>query len=203
VCEVVQGLSFIVLMMGGMILRYFFRGLLFTVPVAVTCSVLYYVFFTLDGLFDSERWFGRVIPGIGVAVVLVLITFIGFLTSTFLTKWVVTLFDRFFQQVPGAKLIYSAIKDMMEALVGEQKKFNRPVAVKMLGGAMMEGGPEAIGFITREDLAWLGDNDKVAVYFPQSYNFAGQVLLFPKTSVRLIKADASDVMKFVVSGGIS
>jgi uncharacterized membrane protein len=181
-----------------MILRYFFRGLLFTVPVAVTCSVLYYVFFTLDGLFDSERWFGRVIPGIGVAVVLVLITLIGFLTSTFLTKWVVTLFDRFFQQVPGAKLIYSAIKDMMEALVGEQKKFNRPVAVQII-----EGGPEAVGFITRQDLAWLGESDKVAVYFPQSYNFAGQVLLFPKDRVRAIKADASEVMKFVVSGGVS
>ncbi|MHC4938725.1 MAG: DUF502 domain-containing protein [Planctomycetota bacterium] len=181
-----------------MILRYFFRGLLVTVPVVATCYVLWFVFVTLDGLVDSEKWFGRVIPGIGVAVVLVLITFVGFITSTFLTKWVVTLMDKFFQQMPGAKLIYTAIKDMMEALVGEKKRFDRPVRVRLA-----ESGPEVFGFITNEKIAWEGLEDRVAVYFPQSYNFAGQVLLFPRDRVHSIDAESSEVMKFIVSGGVS
>ena len=181
-----------------MILRSFFRGLLVTVPVAATVYILWVVFTALDGLVDSEKWFGRVIPGIGVAVVLVAITAIGFITSTVLTRWVVTLMDRFFEKVPGAKIIYSAIKDLMEALVGEKKKFDRPVAVRI-----MEGGPEAIGFITRENLPWADDPGKIAVYFPQSYNFAGQVLLFPKDRVRALEAEPAEVMKFVVSGGVS
>jgi len=181
-----------------MILRYFFRGLLVTVPVVATCYVLWFVFVTLDSLVDSEKWFGTVIPGIGVAVVLVLITFVGFVTSTFLTKWIVTLMDKFFQQMPGAKLIYTAIKDMMEALVGEKKRFDRPVRV-----TLFDGGPEICGFITREDVPFKGMEDRVAVYFPQSYNFAGQVLLFPKERVTKIEAESSDVMKFIVSGGVS
>ena len=122
----------------------------------------------------------------------------GMITSTVLTRWVVTLMDRFFEKVPGAKIIYSAIKDLMEALVGEKKKFDRPVAVRI-----MEGGPEAIGFITRENLPWADDPGKIAVYFPQSYNFAGQVLLFPKDRVRALEAEPAEVMKFVVSGGVS
>ncbi|MEM8884813.1 MAG: DUF502 domain-containing protein [Planctomycetota bacterium] len=181
-----------------MILRYFFRGLLFTVPVVVTCYVLWFVFTKLDGLVDSEKWFDRAIPGIGVAVVLVMITLVGFLTSTFLTKWVVTLMDRFFQQMPGAKIIYTAIKDMMEALVGEKKRFDRPVRVRI-----HEQGPEVLGFITCESVQWEGMEHLVGVYFPQSYNFAGQFLLFPKERVTRIDAESADVMKFIVSGGVS
>jgi len=181
-----------------MILRYFFRGLLVTVPVVATSYVLWFVFKQLDGLVDSEKWFGRVIPGIGVAVVLVLITVVGFITSTVLTKWIVTLMDKFFQQMPGAKLIYTAIKDMMEALVGEKKRFDRPVRV-----TLFDGGPEILGFITREDMAFPGLEDRVAVYFPQSYNFAGQVLIFPRNRVVPVEAESADVMKFIVSGGVS
>jgi len=182
-----------------MILRSFFRGLLVTVPVAVTTYVLYVVFIWLDGLIpEKEGIFVKTVPGLGVAVVLVLITFVGFLTSTFLTRWMVTLTDSFFERVPGAKIIYSAIKDVMEAFVGEKKKFDRPVAVQIV-----EGGPEAIGFITRDGIDWIEGAERVAVYFPQSYNFAGQVLLFPRERVRAISADSADVMKFVVSGGVS
>jgi uncharacterized membrane protein len=68
---------------------------------------------------------------------------------------------------------------------------------------IVEGGPEAIGFITRDTLSWDLGEDKLAVYFPQSYNFAGQVLLFPKDRVRALDAESSAVMKFVVSGGVS
>ena len=181
-----------------MILRYFFRGLLVTVPVVATSYILWFVFVRLDGLVDSEKWFGQVIPGIGVAVVLVLITLIGFITSTVLTKWIVTLMDKFFQKMPGAKLIYTAIKDMMEALVGEEKRFDRPVRVRLHAD-----GPEVFGFITRETIPWKGFEDRVAVYFPQSYNFAGQVLMFPRDRVERIEAESSDVMKFIVSGGVS
>jgi len=181
-----------------MILRSFFRGLLVTVPVAATVYILVVVFSAIDSLVDSEKWFGRVIPGIGVAVVLVAITAIGFVTSTVLTRWIVTLTDRFFEKVPGAKIIYSAIKDVMEALVGDKKKFDRPVAVQIV-----EGGPEAIGFITRDELSWDLGEGKLAVYFPQSCDFAGQVLLFPKERVRRLDAESAAVMKFVVSGGVS
>ena len=64
-------------------------------------------------------------------------------------------------------------------------------------------GAEILGFVTREDLAFLGRGDSVAVYIPQSYNFAGNVMVFPRARVRPIEAEASAVMQFIVSGGVS
>ena len=60
-----------------------------------------------------------------------------------------------------------------------------------------------MGFITRDDLTAFGLADEVAVYLPQSYNFAGNMLLVPRSKLRQVKADSSEVMAFIVSGGIT
>jgi len=52
-------------------------------------------------------------------------------------------------------------------------------------------------------LEFLGLLDHVAVYFPQSYNFAGNILIFPKEQVHPLEAESADVMAFIVSGGVS
>ena len=54
---------------------------------------------------------------------------------------------------------------------------------------------------TGEKLAFIDDH--VAVYFPQSYNFAGQVLIVPRASVTPLASQSADIMTFIVSGGIS
>lgn len=60
-----------------------------------------------------------------------------------------------------------------------------------------------MGFITRDGLEFLSLSDHVAVYFPQSYNFAGSVLIFPSDRVTPVDIDSSEAMAFVVSGGVS
>ncbi len=182
-----------------MILRFFVRGLVFGVPVALTAYLAVRLFVGVDNLVDTQKWFGVHLPGLGVAVTLVLITGLGFLTSLFLTRWVVVLTDRFFKRLPLAKTVYSSIKDLMEAFVGEKKKFDQPVRVHL-----DESGKLAtLGFITRRDCASIGAPESVAVYFPQSYNFAGQVVLVARDRVHDLKADAGEVMQFIVSGGVS
>jgi uncharacterized membrane protein len=57
--------------------------------------------------------------------------------------------------------------------------------------------------MTRESLDQFELANEAAVYFPQSYNFAGNLLLYPKSSIRLLNADSPKVMAFVVSGGIT
>ena len=189
-----------------LILRSFFRGLLFVVPVGLTVYILYWLFVKLDGLLDvllydrdGKPLLGFELPGLGVAVALVAITLVGLLASNILTRWLVTLMDTLFQRVPLAKLIYSSLKDLTEAFFGEKKRFDKPVLVS-LGP---EVGGEILGFVTREDLAWLARDKAVAVYFPQSYNFAGSVVIFPRERLTPIAADSGDVMKFIVSGGVS
>ncbi len=183
----------------SVLLRNFFRGLLFVVPIGFTVWVLVKVFVWIDELIP-ETWTGpRDIPGLGFALTIALITVAGFLASLFLTRWIVGLVDRLFKRMPIAKLIYGAIKDLLEAFVGEKKKFDRPVVVS-LGP---EVGGEIVGFITSDDLEWLGRKGSVAVYFPQSYNFAGSLAIFPSERVTPIEAEPSSVMQFIVSGGVS
>lgn len=175
------------------VVKYFFNGLLFTVPVAATIYFLVVVFEKIDGLL------GLNIPGVGFLVTLAIITLIGFLSSNILTKGLVGLVDTIFTKVPLVKLIYGSLKDLIGAFVGEKKSFNKPVAVALT----QEGGALALGFITEEDLTRFGLVDHVAVYFPQSYNFAGNLLIFPKDRVQLLQTESSELMTFIVSGGVS
>jgi uncharacterized membrane protein len=68
---------------------------------------------------------------------------------------------------------------------------------------LIPGGPRALGFITNDDLTSLTLGGSVAVYMPQSYNFAGQLLIFAKDHVTPLQIDSADAMKFIVSGGVS
>ncbi len=173
---------------------YFFQGLVFLVPIAVTL----YTFVTLF------RWIDRLLPftfpGLGFVAVTGGVTLVGFLVRHFFTGRVSRLVDASFQRLPLAKLIYGAVKDLLSAFVGEQKRFDVPVLVTLGDGA---APAQVLGFLTAPSLAHLGLADRVAVYLPQAYNFAGQTLIVRASQVERISADATDVMAFIVSGGVT
>jgi uncharacterized membrane protein len=100
--------------------------------------------------------------------------------------------------MPLVKLLYTSLKDLIRAFVGDHKSFDRPAAV-----LLTPGGVRMLGFVTRDELYALGMPGHVAVYFPQAYNFAGQLLVVPIESVELLDVPSSEVMTFIVSGGIS
>jgi uncharacterized membrane protein len=62
---------------------------------------------------------------------------------------------------------------------------------------------EKLGFLTEKDLSRLDVKDKVAVYFPHSYNFSGELFIVPASQVKSIDVNPTEVMKFIVSGGVS
>lgn len=174
-------------------IRYFLEGLLYVIPLAVTVFILYKIFVTVDS------WLNLRIPGVGFLLTIVGIFVIGFLASNVLTQGLMSLISQLFEKVPFIKLIYTSIKDLIGAFVGEKKSFDKPVLVTL----SQEGFPKAIGFITKEDLEAFGLTDHVAVYLPQSYNFAGNLLIFPVEQVQILDVDSSEVMAFLVSGGVS
>ncbi len=173
--------------------QYFLEGLLVLVPFVVTTWVIYMVFQKIDGLFSFNA------PGLGVVATILLIFLVGFLTSNFLTRKLLSLADMLFSRLPLIKMIYSSIKDLLNAFVGDKKSFNRPVQVLLARGSALS----AVGFVTNDSLEHLGIEESVAVYLPQSYNFAGNLIIVPNDQVMPLDADPGDVMAFIVSGGVS
>lgn len=175
------------------ITRYFFEGLLIAVPLVATIYVIWLIFIKIDSLFKFK------IPGAGFALTLVSITLIGVISSNFITSWLVRYVDKFFTKLPLVKMIYTSIKDLIGAFVSDKKSFRKPVLVTL----SHDSNVQVIGFVTRECLDTLGMSDKVAVYLPQSYNFAGNLIVVPKDQVTPVAAEAGDIMAFIVSGGIT
>lgn len=175
------------------IARYFLRGAFVTAPLALTL----YIILKLLTAVDQALPIG--IPGLGLLVTLALITLIGFLTSNVVGKGVLEVAESLLRRVPLVKLIYGSIKDLVGAFVGDRKSFDRPVAVMPYG----EQGLRVLGFITREDLRGLSLPGHVAVYLPQSYNFAGFLLVVPREQVEALDVPSAELMTFLVSGGIS
>ncbi len=173
--------------------QYFLQGLLFLVPLVVTIYVIYWVFVRIDNILNLP------VPGLGFVVTIFLVTLVGFGASNFLTRNIVNLVDKIFARLPLVKMIYTAIKDLVGAFVGDKKSFNRPVQVVI----DRESNLRVIGFATRDSLDSIGIQDSIAVYLPQSYNFAGNLIIVDREQIMPMSADPGEVMKLIVSGGVS
>lgn len=175
------------------LLRYFFSGTLFIVPLTATAYFIYISFSWLDSLLNLPY------PGLGFVIILVAITGFGYLTSNLAFQTLSTWFDHGMNRIPLVKLIYSSLKDLLNAFVGDKKKFNKPVLVKMNN----ENQLYQIGFITQGDLSSLGMSEMVSVYLPHSYAFSGMHYIVPKENIKPLNISGPVAMKYIVSGGVS
>lgn len=174
-------------------IRYFLSGSLFIVPVLATGYFIFMAIAWLDNLLPLPY------PGMGLLIILVAITGLGYFTSNFLFKSMESWFDHLVNRIPLVKLIYGSIKDLMGAFVGEKKKFRKPVVVLIDEANNLY----QMGFVTQDDLSELGLNNMVSVYLPHSYNFSGDHFIISKDRVRPLEISGSIAMKYVVSGGVS
>ncbi|MDH3503535.1 MAG: DUF502 domain-containing protein [Nitrospirota bacterium] len=173
--------------------RNFFEGLLILVPVVTTLYVAWLVLQTIDG------WLNIPIPGVGFFVTVGLITLTGRYASTVFVQKMLDILEGVLVKAPFVKILYTSLKDLIAAFMGEKRRFDQPVLVTL----NPNGYGKAVGFLTRSDLQFLGLMDHVAVYFPQAYNFAGHLLIFPKEQIRPLEVESADVMAFIVSGGVA
>ncbi len=173
--------------------NYFLKGLLISIPLAATFLMIRWLFDTIDNFIGSEH-----VPGLGVLIIISVILLVGWIGSSYLAKPFIDWFDEWLEKTPGVKFLYSAVKDIMEAFVGEKKKFSEPVIVEM--GAE---GVYKIGFITRKDMGKIGMPEYSGVYFPKSYGFMGDLYLVRNDKIKPINANSTDVFKMIVSGGVT
>jgi uncharacterized membrane protein len=118
------------------LLNYFFRGLLFVFPIFATFYVIIQLVNWIDEAFSSilYSWMPIEIPGLGVVTALFLIALLGFIVSRAISKPLFTYFEDLLARIPFIKIIYTALKDFIEAFVGDKKKFNKPVIVTFAEG---------------------------------------------------------------------
>lgn len=172
--------------------RSFAQGLLVLAPVAITIWVVWFTVTTLD------RWLGTPIPGLGIVVAAAGITAIGYLTGNVVGNKLVSWLEAGMQRVPLIRILYNSLSDLFGAFVGSKRKFDTPVAVEM-----NQHGLKVLGFLTSErfDDPYLAGH--VSVYLPESYNFAGNLIVVPRERVHPLDADGAEFMAFIISGGVT
>ncbi|RNI31542.1 DUF502 domain-containing protein [Rufibacter latericius] len=175
------------------LLRYFLNGFLIVAPISITIYIIVATINWLDDLF----WLNY--PGVGLLLIILLVTVVGYIGSSFLVKPFFVLTERIMSRLPLVNMIYSSLKDLFDAFVGENQKFNQPVLVKMT----QYNDTFKLGFVTQASMEAVNLPEKVAVYFPHSYNFSGELFLVARENVTYLEIPSSEVMKFVVSGGVS
>lgn len=175
------------------IARYFLEGLLLAAPVGITLYVMLWIAKIMDQLNPTS------IPGVGVLITVVFVTLGGYYASNYLARAGGRQIDELFSRLPFVKILYLLVKEIIDAFVGAKKGFGKPVLVTLIPG----GAVSVIGFITIDSLDSLGLKDKVGVYLPESYNFAGQLIVVPADQLTPIDIPSSAVMAVIASGGIS
>ncbi|TZF83618.1 DUF502 domain-containing protein [Pedobacter sp. BS3] len=188
------------------LLNYFVKGILVVVPIGAAIFLIYWIMATLDSSLnlsdvlwvDPKTRKPIYIPGLGILTVLFIILLAGIIVTNFVTDPIKQWAGRWLNRLPLFNFLYSSIKDLTEAFVGDEKKFSEPVLVEI-----NETGLKQIGFLTQKDLTVLNLPGEVAVYFPYSYSFAGQLCVVRREKVKPLSMSGPDAMKFVVSGGVS
>ena len=194
------------------ILYFFFQGLVVLAPIVITAWTVVSLFNFIDDILPNllhvlfpdfvvldARGYPKKVPGLGFLVVVMLVLMVGYVSSTFIVGKLLQWFDNILERTPGIKIIYSTVKDFLEAFAGNKRKFNQPVLVSIESAHVWR-----IGFITQQSMVNFGLKDHVAVYVPHSYAFSGVTYLVKRDRIRQVEdVSSADAMKFIVSGGVT
>ncbi len=180
---------------------YFIQGLVLVAPFGITGYIVYRIFMFTDGLLSTYliEHLGINTPGLGILIIFVLLVLLGMVGQTILARPIKILINRVLTKTPFLKLIYSSINDLFSAFIGKERKFHRPVMVLI----NKENDLWKMGFVTQDTPINIGDNEVIAVYFPFSYAFSGEIYFVPATSIKVLSIPPAEAMKFIVSGGVS
>jgi len=180
--------------------RHLTAGLLVLVPLVLTVAVIRFVFNVIDGFSQpvTERLVGRTIPGLGLALTVAVIWLTGLLSSNLLGKKLLELFGRLLENLPLVKTVYTASKQLVEAVSpGGRRAFQRVVLVEF-----PHKGTFALGFVTGNGIGSLNAST-VSVYVPTALNPTSGFLIFARESDILDpRLTVEEGIKLVVSGGV-
>lgn len=194
----------------GRLRNYFFAGILITAPVTITIYLswlfIQFVDHTVTPLiparFNPENYLPFGVPGLGLVVVFISLTMIGMLTTGFLSRFIMKIYDRVLERIPVVSSIYSALKQITETVLSQKSNaFREAVLIEY-----PRRGVWVIGFITgttKGEAQNLTEETTINIFVPTTPNPTSGFLLFvPKKDVIPLKMTVEEALKLVISGGL-
>ena len=188
---------------SGLLKKYFISGVLVVVPLILTYIVLKFLFDTIDGILQPviHELFGYYIPGLGLAVTLLLILLAGILTRNYVGARIYKIGERVLSKLPIIRPIYYSAKQLLESVTEPSIKSFKEVALV----EYPRKGSWSIGFIS--NYVEIENNDTkqkhISIFIPSTPTpISGMVVLLPVDEVLLLEMSVEEGVKFLVSGGV-
>lgn len=180
----------------------FAKGLLFSLPIAITLGALYWFFSWAESLLSPlleyvlpQGWY---ITGMGVLSGLVIIFLLGLLVQAYLLRQLFEWLENSLNRIPLVKTLYGSARDIMRLFSGsEEQELQKVVLVSLHEDIRM------IGFVTNEDIDFAKDDDVIAVYVPLSYQVGGHLLYLPRSRCEPLDIPVKVAMQQVLTAHIS
>ncbi len=184
--------------------NYFVTGVVVLLPVIVTWQVLVWLFNAVDGLLRGvvARVFGHSVPGLGLAVTLLVVFMVGLLAANYFGRRLIHYGEAVMRRTPIVRSVYATIRQITDAFVSrDQAAFKHVCLVEY-----PRRGMYSLGFITSPAPGELGrrtNADLVGVFIPTTPNpTSGFLLYVPRAEVILLDMPVEDGLKAIISGGV-
>jgi uncharacterized membrane protein len=182
--------------------RTFITGFFVTVPLVVSAAALMWAFRVVDDFATpiATRVIGRDVPGLGVAIMAVLLLGVGTLATNVIGKRILQQAEAWLLRVPVFKTVYAPVRQLVAAFSPDNEAgFKRVVLVDDPGKGLV------LGFLTREFRLDRGHGweDFVAVYVPTNHLYLGDIVAFPRDRVHYPDLTVEDGIRIFLTGGMA
>jgi uncharacterized membrane protein len=183
--------------------RYFLAGLLVIVPLIITYVVLRFFLSAIDGILSPLliKYLGYDIPGLGIAITVVIIFLAGILTRGVIGREMVNLWERFLTALPFVRTVYSAAKQLLVSVSEPKASMFQRVVIIPYPRKDVYTFAFAANEVSLDKFGVIGDY--VAVFVPSTPTpFTGYLAMIKKEEVYPTNIGVEEAVKFIVSGGI-
>lgn len=187
--------------------RAFLTGSAALIPLAATLALLYWLATAAERVLGAALRLvlpeALYVPGLGIAAAAALILVVGILLDAWLFRKVWGLGEWLLARIPVVRTLYGRLRDFTDYFYRREPgtRPNQPVAVDLGNGMTV------LGLVTREDLsglpAPLGEEDRIAVYLPMSYQIGGYTVLLERDAVTPVALSMDEALSFILTGGIT
>ncbi len=189
--------------------KYFITGLLVWVPLGITLWVLHFLVSTMDRTllllpeeFQTERWLGVYVPGMGVVMTVAVVLATGLVVTNFLGQRMLLFWERVLNRIPVVKSIYNSVKQVSDTLfTSGGHAFRKALLVQY-----PRAGSWTIAFLTGEpgdDIINHLHGEYWSVYVPTTPNpTSGFFLIIPKADVIELDMSVDAALKYIISMGV-